>query len=393
LKILVVHNHYRQRGGEDVVFQLEVEMLRARGHTVATYSRSNDEIRLNNPISKLVTLKNTIWSETSHREITSLLDEIGPDVVHVHNTFPLISLSIYSACAESRVPVIQTLHNYRMYCSAGTFFRDGRICETCVDGGRWHGIRHGCYRDSRAATAAAAFIQSTHRHSEIARYIALTPFSQAKFIQNGIQPGSIRVKPNFVHPDPGSEDGPGHYALFAGRLSPEKCAGTVLDAWSRINEIIPLLIVGGGPELETLRREACRRNLKGVHFLGQTPRQTALTLMRAARFLVFSSGWYESFPLVIAESFACGRPVLCPKLGAMRDIVSDHRTGLHYDPANAAELAEKVLWAWTHPKELRRMGKEAREEYESKYTAEMNYPILLRIYEEAIREHGARPIR
>jgi glycosyltransferase involved in cell wall biosynthesis len=394
VKILVVHNYYRQRGGEDVVFELEIEMLRTRGHQVSAYFLRNDDIRLDSARSKLVLLRDSIWSADSHREMTSLLLSLKPDVVHVHNTFPRISPSIYSACADAEVPVVQTLHNYRMFCPAGTVFRDGHACEACLGGGVWRSVMHGCYRGSRTATAAAALVQCTHRRLDvwgrgIARYVALTRFSQEKFIQAGLPPGRIMVKPNFVHPDPGCGDDAGRYALFVGRLSPEKCVDTLLQAWSLIKQDIPLLVVGGGPEFERLRLDAGRRGLDAVHFLGPLAGREAVALMREARFLVFSSGWYENFPMVIAESFACGIPVLCPRLGAMQDIVTHHHTGLHHSPANAAELAEQVIWAWTHPQKTHAMGREARIEYDSKYTAEKNYPILMDIYAEAIREPRA----
>lgn len=377
-----------------MVFELEIEMLRARGHQVTTYFLRNDEIRLDGMRTKLVLLKDSIWSANSHREMTSLLLSFKPDVVHVHNTFPRVSPSIYSACAAAEVPVVQTLHNYRMFCPAGTFFRDGHICEACLEGEVWRGVVHGCYRSSRTASAAAALVQSAHRRLDvwgggIARYVALTRFSQEKFIQGGVPPARIRVKPNFVHPDPGYGDDAGRYALFVGRLSPEKCVDTLLEAWSLIKQDIPLLIAGDGPEFEPLRLNAGRRGLDAVHFLGPLTRPEVLALMREARFLVFSSGWYENFPMVIAESFASGIPVVCPRLGAMQELVANHRTGLHYGPADAGQLAEKVIWAWTHPQETRAMGREARNEYDAKYTAEKNYPILMDIYEEAIREPRA----
>ena len=218
-------------------------------------------------------------------------------------------------------------------------------------------------------------------------YIALTEYARAKFLKCGLPAEKVFVKPNFVFPDPCPHpDGEGEYALFVGRLSPEKRVGTMLMAWNHLQKAnIPLVILGGGPELEQLENEAARQRLTSVSFRGQVSRDQTLAIMRKARFLVFSSEWYENFPVTIAESFACGVPVICSRMGAMQEIVEDGRTGLHFITGDAVDLAEKVRWAWTHPKEIRSMGDEARHEYEIKYTAAINYPMLMEIYQQALR--------
>jgi glycosyltransferase involved in cell wall biosynthesis len=307
----------------------------------------------------------------------------------------MVSPSIFSVCQEARVPVVQTLHNYRLYCPAATFFRHGHICEECVEHSLLRGIAYGCYRESRAATAVVALMLAVHRQRQtwnhVTCYIALTEFARNKFLEAGLPEEKVFVKPNFVHPDPGVRpNNEGNCVLFVGRLSPEKRVSTVLAAWRRLNNPgIPLAIIGGGSQRAQLEREALDQGLCTVTFHGQLTREQTLTAIGQARFLIFSSEWYENFPVTIAESFACGVPVICSRLGAMQEIVEDGRNGLHFRPGDAEDLAEKVNWAWNHPEHMLWMGKEARQEYESKYTAEKNYPLLMEIYQRALLKASA----
>lgn len=390
MTILLVHNSYQRAGGEDVVFEQERQLLERARHSVITYCRSNWEVDQYSGVKLLQLAGRAVWSTETHKEFAGLLDREKPDLVHVHNTFVMISPSIYSACQAAGIPVVQTLHNYRLLCPAATFFRDGHVCEECVEHSLWRAVRHGCYRESRVASATVALMLAIHRQRQtwdraVNCYIALSEFSRERFIKSGLPAGKVVVKPNFVYPDPGmAADGVGEYALFVGRLSPEKRVNTVLRAWARIGDRVPLLIIGGGPELLGLKEEASRLGLSRVVFYGQLPRDQTLAAMCKARFLLFSSEWYENFPVTIAESFARGVPVICSRLGAMKEIVHDGRTGLHFMPGDSTHLAEKVEWAWNHPSDMQEMGKEARREYETKYTAEKNYPLLMQIYQRAI---------
>ena len=388
MKIIIVHNKYKQQGGEDVVFDQERALLERAGHDVQVYCRSNFETDSYQGFRRLVLLKNAVWSGDTYQEFGDMLRREKPDVVHIHNTWVMISPSVYEACKEVGVPVVQTFHNYRLMCPAGTFFRDGKTCEECVDHGQWRSVLHGCYRNSRVTTAGMALTLATHRRrgtwAGIDCYIALCQFSRKQFLRGGFPAEKLFVKPNFVHPDPGMCEDKGDYALFMGRLSPEKRVSTILNAWAQLGIAVPLNIIGGGPEAIELKKEAELQGLFDVQFRGQLPREQALEYMRHARFLIFSSEWYENFPVTIAEAFACGVPVVCSRMGAMQEIVEDGRTGLHFIPGDAADLAEKVKWAWNHPEHMREMGKAARQEYENKYTAEKNYPILMEIYQRAI---------
>ena len=330
-----------------------------------------------------------VWARDSKCEIASLLHTHKPDVVHVHNTFVVISPSIYAACKEADIPVVQTLHNYRLLCPPGTFFRRGQLCEECLGHSLWRGVLHGCYRESRAATSAVALMVTAHRWLRtwacgVNCFIALYEFSRQKFIQGGIPSEKIVVKPNFLFPDPESRTGSGEYALFVGRLNNAKRLLTLLAAWQRLRMRIPLHIVGSGPEHEFLELQAAQMGLSEVCFLGQLPHHEVVAAMKGARCLVITSEWYEAFGLALIEAFACGVPVICSRLVAIEEIVADGRTGLHFSPGDADDLAQKVEWAWNHPEEMAAMGRTARAEYEAKYTAERNYEMLMQIYRRAI---------
>ncbi len=393
MKVVLVHNAYQQPGGEDVVFRQECELLARHGHQVVTYERTNHELNQLSSIGRLVMVKRMIWAEDSRLAVLQLLRNEKPDLIHVHNTFMMISPSIYQACREARVPVLQTLHNFRLLCPAANFFRDGRPCEECVQHGLWRGIWHGCYRDSRTTTAGVALMLQVHRargtwSESVDGYIALSEFSRKKFIDGGLPPAKISVKPNFVYPDPGERQAPGDYAVFVGRLSEEKGLSTLLAAWDRLRTPVALRIVGDGPLRATLEARAKKHFRKNVTFLGRLNPAETRSMMKQAAFLILPSVCYENFPMSIAESFACGTPVLCSRLGGMQELVADHRTGLHFAPGDSDDLAEKVNWTYDHPSKLAAMGREARREYEARYTAEENYSHLLAIYEQTVNSYA-----
>jgi glycosyltransferase involved in cell wall biosynthesis len=385
MKILLVHNRYQQPGGEDVVFEQEKQLLEQAGNEVITYCRSNHEIEKLTALERLTLVKRSIWAADTEREFAQLLTRESPDIVHVHNTFLMVSPSIYSVCEARGVPVVQTLHNFRLLCPAATFYRDGKVCEECVEQGLWRGPYHGCYRNSRPATASVALMLALHRrwgtwNKLVTCYIALTEFARNKFIAGGLPAEKIVVKPNFVNLDPGERKQPGEYGLFIGRLSPEKGVSTLLQAWEQLPEHCALHIVGDGPERKTLEAQATQRHLAAISFRGHLSREETIAEVLGARFLIMPSLWYEGFPMSLAETFACGTPAICSRLGGMKEIVDDHRTGLHFTAGDARDVTQKVEWAWTHSEEMATMGRAARAEYEAKYTAGRNYEMLMDIY-------------
>ncbi|MFM7448548.1 MAG: glycosyltransferase [Leptolyngbyaceae cyanobacterium] len=383
MQILAVHNYYQQFGGEDVIFTAETDLLESHGHNVYRYTLHNDQIKT---MSSWSVAKDTLWNHQVYQELRSLAAQIKPDIVHFHNTFPLVSPAAYYAVKAAGIPVVQTLNNYRLLCPNALFLRNGNVCEDCL--GKvlpWPGTVHGCYQNNRAASSVVAAMLTTHRllHTWVNMvdvYVAnLTEFARDKFIQAGIPPDKIVIKPNFVDPDPGVGQGQGGYALFVGRLSPEKGIATLLSAWKQMKESrIPLKIVGDGPLASEVG--ATVNEVPDVEWLGKQPLQTIYALMKDATFLVFPSQWYEGLPRTIVESFAVGTPIIASNLGAMSSLIRHGVTGLHFEAGSSTDLLAQVEWAVAHPQEIAGMRQAARAEYEEKYTAEINYRKLIVIY-------------
>jgi glycosyltransferase involved in cell wall biosynthesis len=393
MKIVLVHNKYRQAGGEDVVFESEKRLLERAGHQVVPYVQSNTELQDDSVIARIAIVPRMLWSSETRHEFAVILDSVRPDIVHIHNTFMRITPSIYSACAERGIPVVQTLHNFRLICPGGTLFRHGVICRECVDQNLLQSVRHACYRDSRGATAAVALMVAFHRtlhtyEKSVARFITLTKFAKQEFVSTGLPSDRFAVKPNFVDPDPGERSSPGDYALYIGRLVDVKGVRVLLKAWKILDAEYPLQIVGDGPERAALEEEVRECGLSGIAFRGQLSRNQGMETIKGARFIIVPSIWQEMFGMCVVESFACGTPVLCSRIGSLTELVEDHVTGLHFNPGDDRDLARKVTWAWNHPSELERMGHAARANYETMYTAEKNCPLLMDIYEQALATAG-----
>jgi glycosyltransferase involved in cell wall biosynthesis len=324
----------------------------------------------------------TTWAKDSYNRLCSLLREHEPDIAHFHNTLPLISSSAYYACVDNGVPVVQTLHNYRLICPGALLMRDGKVCEECIGGDFRPAVRHRCYRGSYIQTRAVVRMLKKNRkwgtyENEIHSYIALTEFARGKYIQGGLSADKIIVKPNFLPNPPESRFG-GDYALFIGRISPEKGVNILLDAWKNIQ--FPLKLAGDGPQ----RRELENSAPHAARFLGQVTREEVFNLLAGARFLVLPSVCYEGFPGTIVEAFACGKPVVASKLGSAAEIVENEKTGLHFQTGNADDLAEKADRLIKDPDLAVELGRNARKEFEKKYTAKRNHEMLIRIYEMAI---------
>jgi glycosyltransferase involved in cell wall biosynthesis len=385
MKILAVHNRYQRPGGEDQVFVDETTLLETRNHRVLRYEVHNDQVKQAN---RLALAKDTVWNTSAYRELGALIRRERPHVVHFHNTLPLVSPAGYYAARAEGVPVIQTLHNYRLLCPVALFFRDGRVCEDCIGKAvPWPGVVHRCYRGSRTASGVIATMLTVHHALRtwtemVDVYVALTEFARNKFIEGGLPAGKIVVKPNFVAPDPGRGQGGGGYALFVGRLAPEKGTETMLAAWDRLGTRIPLKIVGDGPLRDQVVEAAARQS--NVEWLGHRPVEDVHALMGKADMLIFPSQWYETFGRVAAEAFAAGTPVIAANIGAVAELVEHGRTGLKFRPGDPEDLVTQLEWALSHSAELRRMREEVRAEFEAKYTAERNYRALMEIYEAAL---------
>lgn len=388
MRILLAHNYYQQRGGEDVIFETEGALLEQHGHQVIRFTLHNDEIQ---NMGRAELVADTLWNREVQRRLGRLIATERPQVCHFHNPFPLISPAAYQAAREHGVPVIQTLNNFRLFCLNGFFLRQGVVCEACL--GRqvaWPGVAHRCYRGSAGASAVVAALYGGHRllgtWADAVDLWAVygSPFVRRKFIQGGLPPHKVLVKPNVIHPDPGPGQGSGGYAIFVGRLSPEKGLDTLLEAWRRLgHDAPPLRIVGDGPLAPEVARAAA--SLPGdLRWLGPRPLAEVMELVGEARFLIFPSRWYETFGRVGAEAMAKGTPVVASRLGAMADLVDHGRTGLLVRPGNPDDLAAAVSWAAAHPARLAAMRAEARAEFEEKYAAPPVYARLMEIYQLAL---------
>lgn len=401
MKILVAHNFYQRPGGEDAVCESEIRLLREAGHEVIEYRRHNEEIQGYSFVEKASLGWRTSWSQRTIRELRDILARESPDVAHFHNTFPLISPSAYYACRAAKIPVVQTLHNFRLLCPGGNLFRNGAICEECISHSLLRSIVHGCYHDSRVATAVVAGMLTAHQFlrtwaEQVDLFLVCTEFARGKFVGAGFDAARVCVKPNFIAPDPGARLNGGENALYIGRLSDEKGPQLLPPAWSKLSEVIPLEVVGEGPLRVSLERDCAQLGLRSVHFSGWLGAQAAMEWLHAAKFLIVPSACYEGFPMAIVEAYACGVPVIAAGHGSLAEIVHDGCTGLHFAPGDPEDLATKVEWAWTHPYEMETMGLAARVEFETKYnfgvalkSLENAYESVLRWREESVAEAGA----
>jgi glycosyltransferase involved in cell wall biosynthesis len=392
VKIFQIHNRYQYYGGEDAVADAEKQLLEDNGHAVIRYLRHNDEINDFSLANKVGLFLNATWSWKTFRQLKSILQKEQPDLAHFHNTLPLISPGAYYACIKVNVPVVQTLHNYRLICPSALLFRDGNICEECLTHSLVRSIQHGCYRGSRIQTMAVALMLAAHRSLETWRrkidaYVVLTNFSRNKFIRYGLPAEKIFTKPNFPKRPLEYSIANKRSVLSLGRLSAEKGLWTLLKAWENLKHI-RLKIAGDGPLSDKLKITVRENALDNVEFLGYQSHSECRELLKNAGFVILPSECYEGFPMIAAEAFAAGKLLIATNLGAMAEMIDDGQTGLHFSPGDYQELAAKVEWAWSHPRAVKRMGLAARKEYENKYTAEKNYAILMDIYRRVIAQKG-----
>ncbi len=389
MKILLCHNYYQQRGGEDECFEEEARLLEARGHAVVRFTRHNGAV---DAMGRGEVARKTLWNGESYASLKGLIRRERPAVLHCVNTFPLISPSAYYAARAEGVAVVQELHNYRLLCPNALLLRDGKVCEDCVGKGvPWPAVAHGCYRGSRAASAVVAGLLTAHRALRtwtraVDVYTAPTEFTRRKLIAGGLPAGRIVVRPNCVDPDPGPGTGRGGHVVFAGRLSPEKGVDTLLAAWQRLPSPVRLKVFGDGPMADAVRLAAARD--ARIEWLGRRPLPEVLDAVGEAACLVLPSVTYETFGRTIVEGFAKGTPAVVSDRGAMAELVDPGRTGLRFRPGDADDLARSVRELLADPAALAAMRRAARAEYESKYTAESNYRALMDVYERALSARG-----
>lgn len=392
MKILLVHNFYGSSApsGENQVFEAEHELLHACGHEVEVFTRHSDEIRKQGFRGTVKGAFCTPWNPWMARALKQTVDKFQPDVVHSHNTFPLISPAIFHAIGHRAARVL-TLHNYRLFCPAGIPMRSGKVCTDCLDSrSAWPALKSGCYRNSRLATLPMAFSVEFHRRvgtwtRKVDAFIALSDFQKKRMAESGLPLGKVYVKPNFYPgmPPVKSWDERESYVVFAGRLSQEKGVLSLLKGWAAWGKDAPeLRIVGDGELRDVLERMGAGLP---VRFLGQLSATEAQAQIAGARLQILPSEWFEGFPMVVREAFAFGTPAAVSNLGPLPSIVQHGKSGLVFEAANPDSLLNVVRDAWLTPGALERFGFGARTEFETKYTEDANYRTLMSIYEQAMQ--------
>lgn len=403
LRILIVHNAYKIPGGEDSVVANELQLLRDAGHEVFFYQKNNVELDSYSLFQKLLLPFRSIYSRKTYREVRALIRKHHIDLVHVHNTLLVISPSVYDAAHSLGVPVVQTIHNYRLLCPNALFLRDGQICQDCLSHGLRQSVRHACYRGSRPQTLIVSLMLSFHRRRGTYNrltYICLTDFNKAMLLRLSLRgkpllsPAQIYVKPNFTL-DPGSpvpyaERKP--YFLFASRMDAFKGMYVLLRAWeayehaANAGQTKELILCGSGSEENAVREWIHAHNLQHVRMLGHLPHEQIIDKMRKCLAFCLPTQCYEGFPVVIAESFACGTPVIGSNIGNVGTLITHGETGLTHAPDDADTLADYFL-QWDQSSEaVQAMSANARKTYENSYTPEKNLELLSEIYRDVFHK-------
>jgi glycosyltransferase involved in cell wall biosynthesis len=385
LNILVIHNIYRETGGEDTVVKQEIDLLRQRGHDVRAAFFDNSDIR--NTSDRIRVALQVGRNSASAARLKAMISTSRPDVVHVHNFFPLVSPGALDVIAREGIPIVQTLHNFRTICAGGILMRDGQPCESCVGRNRWPAVRWRCYRGSAVGSAATAYMghvfrRILDRHRALITVVTFTQFAKSRFLADGFAEDQIVVRPNFapdIGPGLATRDG---RLVYVGRLSTEKGADVVVRAAAKVRGEVE--IVGDGPETDHLRSIAP----PNVTFAGRIAREEVASRLRSASAVLVPSRCYEGFPMIVAEAMACSTPVIASRIGALAEIVEDRKTG--------RLIATDDIDGWTHamneavdaPDQLAQWGQSARQAYTSRYGEEHGYDGLIHIYQRAIERAG-----
>lgn len=385
MAILQVHNFYQLPGGEDTAAENERCLLEEHAHRVICYCRDNKELKHFSFFRKLLLPLTTIFNPKTYRDVRRLIRQEHVDIVHVHNTLNLISPSVYYAALAEGVPVVQTVHNFRLLCPGATFYRDGHICEDCLNHGLGCALKHGCYRGSRLQTLACVLSTKIHRMTGVygkLHYICLTDFNREKLLNlKQIKPERVFVKPNFVECGPGPiapEESRLNQVIYAGRLDKLKGVDVLLAAWKRMGPDAPRLILCGTGPMEAWCADFIRDNsLSNVELRGFLPNAEVRRLIARSKALILPTQLYEGFPMTIVEAFSVGTPVLCSDLGNAGSIVREGVTGRKFPPDSPEALARAVRISGG-------MCESTYRKYLSDYTAERNYETLEAIYRQIL---------
>lgn len=388
MKILLVHNYLRPPSGENTVFEQERDLLRSKGDVVITYTRHNSEIGGMRTAKKSLIPIRAFWSSEAFNDIVRTIKNEKPDIAHFHNIFPLISPSAYHACKSHNIPVIQTLHNYRIVCPGAFLFRENAVCTECSGMHFLPGIKHGCYRNSRVFTAGIAGIVLFHKlirtwQESVDLYLALSEFALERYKEMGFPSINYFVKPNFLQNPIEPEYTDDGYGIYIGRLGEEKGIDCLLSALSNC-PTINFKIVGDGPLREHLKDIISDLGLHNVEYLGARAHAQCMQILLKSRFFVLPSQCYEGIPMVLLEAMSAGKPSIVSDVGVLPMMVKNGVDGLVFQPGASAALAEKITWLTGHAEDAREMGRKARQAFEQNYMKEKNYQILIDAYRKAI---------
>lgn len=391
MRILLIHNKYQQPGGEDAVFHAEAELLERHGHSVQALVYDNTQIRT--MLDKLLSGFKTIYNPASARSLRQKIRAFHPDIIHVHNFVPLASPAIFFVAKKHKIPVVATLHNYRLLCPSATLFHNNKIYEESIRSiFPWHAVIKGVYRNSVMQTTAVALMTTLHHlmgtwKRKIDVYIALTEFAKEKFTGSAIaiDENKIIVKPNFVKDYGAGNPRRKDFFLYVGRLTEEKGIRILLKAAALLK--FPLVIIGEGP-LGHVVKDAAQKN-PNIHYLGFMKKEQVVTYMKSCRSLIFPSIWYEGFPVTIAEALCTGTPVIASALGCIREIITHRFNGLHFEAGSETALAAAITEITNDALLAQRLSENARLTYRKYYTVAQNYQQLMKIYQIAIGRTGA----
>ena len=389
MKVLLVHNRYQERGGEDSVVESEKDLLSNHGVEVELLQANNDHIV--GIKDKLIASAAVFYNPEGVNRLNAAVAAFKPDIVHVHNWFPTLSPAIFGACKKNGVPIVNTLHNYRLLCVKGSLYRNGRPCEDCLGTRlRLPGVLHGCYRGSRSGSAAVTAAMLTHWRlgtwqQAVDKYIALSEFARTKLIEGGLPAEKIDVKPNCLSSDPGVRRGEGGYFAYVGRLTEEKGITTVLECWRQGPDLPLLRIVGAGDREEQVREAAS--SLHNVEYLGLRGGNEVLDVIGSAMALICPSRWYEGMPRVVVEAMAVGTPVIASRLGTYLEMIDHGRCGMLFD-AGDADALRACLREFVHRGGSGEMRAETRRQFDSRYSGEMNIKKLIEIYQQTLSGYG-----
>lgn len=388
MKILAVHDFYQRLGGEDVVALGDKELFETHSDEVVFYTRHNNEIAAYGWTRKLFSPFDAIYSFHTRRDMQRIVRRTSPDVAYIHNFFPLVSPSVYHTLKSLNIPTVQVAHDFRLFCPNGWFYTRGRICERCKGGNYLHAVRYRCYRQSYLASLAGSAVLGMNRVGGVLEKISAfrcpTEFSKKKLLEAGIPESKLFVCPHSIDVsgiEPRFE--PGSYILYLGRLSQEKGLLTLIRAVTGLRKTM-LKIAGAGPFEHELRSYVQKEGLTNIEFVGHKSGQEKWDLVRNSLFVVVPSESYETFCMVVIESYAAGKPVIASQVGSLPYVLENGKSGLLFRSGSVDDLREKINYLCCHPAELEAMGRYGRELAETKYHPEETYRALMCIFAKVI---------